>query len=391
MPTAPLRLALAATLCCATNLSAAAERSSRDEPEAAEAAAPAAPAALAPAPLVWPSWGWDITRAPGVASRTECFTATDDGGSAEEATGFPQPHWHNLSGPAPLQWVHWAAPAGPVPPTGFPIFVMFEVEGWLPPNGTCGNPGGRPPPPPPPPAKCLALLEQTCGLMLNNWTACHQCEAEARVAAMREGLNCSVGVYPSGKFKGKPRNWIPKEFCGCSKGVGDKFVPCQTRHSWPVTYGPFSTPDESISWAFMRNGSLNQSVASSESPEADFPQAGLMWIQRIKQLLLANGVGVVILNPLVADGWDWDTLQDWNNGTDRPYLHKLFTAMAGGSFPAGMDGRRLFDTNRVVPAGYSVGAQSTCSATHVSRYHVITSSSAPRPSLSWCACGSYCG
>lgn len=266
MPAAPLRLALAASLCCATNLSSA---EGSNEPDAAAAAA--APAGVPPPSLVWPSWGWDITRAPGVASRTECFNATDDSGSdSEEATGFPQPPWHNLSGPAPLQWVHWAAPAGPVPPTGFPVFIMFEVEGWRPPNGTCGNP-----------------------------------------------------------------------------------------LHWPVTYGPFSTPDESISWAFMRNGSLNQSVASSESPEADFPQAGLMWIQRIKQLLLANGVGVVILNPLVADGWDWDTLQDWNNGTDRPYLHKLFTAMADGSFPAGGNRRRLFDTNRVVPAGYSVGAQST--------------------------------
>ena len=355
MPAAPLRLALAASLCCATNLSSA---EGSNEPDAAAAAA--APAGVPPPSLVWPSWGWDITRAPGVASRTECFNATDDSGSdSEEATGFPQPHWHNLSGPAPLQWVHWAAPAGPVPPTGFPVFIMFEVEGWRPPNGTCGNPGGRPPPPPLAPAKCLALLQQTCGLMRDNWTACHRCEVEARLAATREGLNCSVGVYLSGKFKGRPRNWIPPKFCGCSKGIGDKFVPCQTRHSWPVTYGPFSTPDESISWAFMRNGSLNQSVASSESPEADFPQAGLMWIQRIKQLLLANGVGVVILNPLVADGWDWDTLQDWNNGTDRPYLHKLFTAMADGSFPAGGNRRRLFDTNRVVPAGYSVGAQST--------------------------------
>jgi hypothetical protein len=132
--------------------------------------------------FVRPDWGWDIESAAGVTSGTECFNASLAGRSVDEAsTGRrpPQQRWHNLSGPAPVQWVHWAAPAGPVPPTGFPIFVMFEVEGWQPANGTCAAGHGWLPPPPPP-SRCTALLEQLCGPSRSNWTACHRCEAVAR-------------------------------------------------------------------------------------------------------------------------------------------------------------------------------------------------------------------
>ena len=322
-------------------------------------------AAAAGSAMKRPNWGWDIASAPGVTSATECFNASGSapaigGSSAVEQQRRPAPSWRGLSGPAPVQWVHWAAPVGPVPRSGFPVFVMFEVEGWLPPNASaCAADRRWPAPPPPPPPACVSLLEQMCNASRANWTACHRCWNMAQGKAKTDGLNCSVGVYPSGKFAGKPRPWDAK-FCGCSDG-GEKFVPCQQpyhHHAWPVTYGPFSTPDESIEWAFQRNGSLNQSVAGSESAEADFPQAGLIWIQRIKQYLIANGVAVVILNPLVSDGWDWDTDTDWTNGTDRPYLHRLFSAMRDGTFPAGqLANTRLFDTNRVVPAGYSVGAQ----------------------------------
>jgi hypothetical protein len=86
--------------------------------------------------------------------------------------------------------------------------------------------------------------------------------------------------------------------------------------------------------------------------------AGLMWIQRVKQYLITNGVAVLIINPYMADSWDWDTAQDWHNGVDQPFLRDLFLAIGDGSFPAGGRFRpgRLLDSSRVVVAGYSVGA-----------------------------------
>jgi hypothetical protein len=218
-----------------------------------------------------PAWGFDIAAG---LSGSACFDASLD----------HRPHMENNT-----RWVHWAAPVGPRPADGWPIFVMFEVEGWSPGpaapgdpvshgtpqtwssiNATCGNgwaPNYRPPAPPPPLA-CETLLQQRCGAVAaaarasGNFTACGQCTGEVRRTAVQRGLNCSTGR----NSRGKPLNWVGG-FCW------------QDKHNhgqrWPISYGPFATPSDSIRFAFSGNNTtLNESIASSESAEADFPQAG---------------------------------------------------------------------------------------------------------------------
>jgi hypothetical protein len=317
-------------------------------------------------PLLLQDPPWDFAIAAGgdgrsgLSSGSECFDASVD----------HRPHMENNT-----RWVHWAVPTGPRPASGWPVFLMFEVQGWwagpqvaddpvshgIPEtwshtNASCGN-GWRPhyrPPPPPLPAACTALLLQRCAAArasaaAGNLTACERCAGEVRRDALRRGLNCSIGRNP----QGKSLNWVAG-FCWQH----------HSSHSsmwWPITYGPFASPSDSIKFAFDGEDptTVNQSVASSESPEADFPQAGLMWIQRVKQYLIKNGVAILILNPYMADTWDWDTATDWHNGVDRPFLRDLLSAVGDGSFPAGGRFRpgRLLDPSRVVVAGYSVGAQ----------------------------------
>lgn len=273
----------------------------------------APPLVLPTAALHEPAWGFDIAgRAAGGLSGSECFDASSDHRARRENN---------------TRWVHWAAPEGVRPAGGWPVFVMFEVQGWTPgpatspqdpvshgtpqtwshTNATCGNgwsPHYRPPPPQPPPA-CTALLQQRCGAAAaaasasRNFTACGRCASLVSQLARQRGLNCSIGRNPE---NGRPLNWVGG-FCWRYHGH---------RQTWPITYGPFATPDDSIKFAFTGGGTghFNQSVASSESTEADFPQAGLMWLQRVKQYLISNGIGLLILNPYMADSWDWDTASD---------------------------------------------------------------------------------
>jgi hypothetical protein len=72
------------------------------------------------------------------------------------------------------------------------------------------------------------------------------------------------------------------------------------------------------------------------------------------------------------DSWDWDTDADWEHGLDQPFLKKLFADIRSGAYPANRSGHvaataadprgsrgpgPLFDADRIIPLGWSAGAQ----------------------------------
>jgi hypothetical protein len=78
-------------------------------------------------------------------------------------------------------------------------------------------------------------------------------------------------------------------------------------------------------------------------------QAGGLWDQRLKQLLLANGVAVVQVNPYKSDNWDLGE-KLWSSGQDQAYLGNLFGMMTKGTLGP-------LDPSKVVLRGWSGGAQ----------------------------------
>eukprot|EP00039_Didymoeca_costata_P023482 m.7294 g.7294 ORF g.7294 m.7294 type:complete len:432 (-) comp3682_c0_seq1:173-1468(-) len=81
--------------------------------------------------------------------------------------------------------------------------------------------------------------------------------------------------------------------------------------------------------------------------------AGILWDQRLKQFMLANGFAVVQVNPMEDDSWDaWDDdpQHTWTNGNDKPWLQKVFSMLAAGNFGK-------LDPKSIFVRGWSGGAQ----------------------------------
>jgi hypothetical protein len=250
------------------------------------------------------------------------------------------------------RWTHWAVPAGEPPPGGWPLVITFEVMGFYPmagDNATCGN-GWHQHYGPPTPATCNALLEASCSAAkaTGNRSVCQHCTYR-----LRRDHNASGAA-------------------GCrSHDLGAFCEPARHRHTSP--YKAFALPDEVFQGHGLVGGEFsadgNGTWNSSHSYEFD-SHAGMLWLQRAKQYLLANGVAWLILNPYEGDSWDWDTEADWMHGLDQPFLRKLFAAIRNGSYPAPSRGNGgaastahgggsapLFNADRVIPLGWSAGAQ----------------------------------
>ena len=58
-------------------------------------------------------------------------------------------------------------------------------------------------------------------------------------------------------------------------------------------------------------------------------QSGALWGSRLKQLLIANGVAVVQVNPHEEDVWDLGA-DAWAAGKDHAFLSVLFDQMHEG-------------------------------------------------------------
>ena len=197
--------------------------------------------------------------------------------------------------PNNTRFVFSAVPDGPPPPSGWPVLISLEVEGFASAHGfpsakgLCGNstwsPGGS---------------RHDGGGHAREYTA------YPAWATPKDALaSC---FYPNGSY------------CGCglvdpSRGHGG----CH----------PKNRPGYAVdTWD---------------------SEAGGMWMQRAKQLLVANGVAVLSVNPYGVDSMDW-TEASWESALDKPFYHELLKRGRAGAFGA-------LDFDRVVLRGYSAGAQ----------------------------------
>ena len=129
-------------------------------------------------------------------------------------------------------------------------------------------------------------------------------------------------------------------------------------HHDPKNFSAFGTPFEA--GEFCYKNATNATAAATAADRGGFPphhhrdcdydqQAGAIWDQRLKQVLLANGVAVLQVNPIQQDDWEYGELP-WAQGNDTAFLAKTFGMLAAGAFGA-------LDPRRVVLRGWSGGAQ----------------------------------
>ena len=99
-------------------------------------------------------------------------------------------------------------------------------------------------------------------------------------------------------------------------------------------YKPFDTPLSSLDSCFLSNGSWNTGGGFMSNDGCTFNQfAGELWNARSHQLMLANGIAVVQLNPYTSDTWEWYTPDlPVGGGLDQPYFKALFEMMHNGSY-----------------------------------------------------------
>eukprot|EP01048_Picozoa_sp_COSAG05_P011230 COSAG05_NODE_1045_length_6054_cov_5.306969_4_plen_304_part_00 len=77
--------------------------------------------------------------------------------------------------------------------------------------------------------------------------------------------------------------------------------------------------------------------------------AGMVWFQRQKQYLLANGIAVMVVNTRLFDGWNLD-VEWWHRGEDAPFFEALAAEIRSGVFGP-------IDPGKVAFHGWSGGAQ----------------------------------
>eukprot|EP00658_Telonema_sp_P-2_P069344 TRINITY_DN5850_c0_g1_i1.p1 TRINITY_DN5850_c0_g1~~TRINITY_DN5850_c0_g1_i1.p1 ORF type:complete len:439 (+),score=38.77 TRINITY_DN5850_c0_g1_i1:205-1521(+) len=97
--------------------------------------------------------------------------------------------------------------------------------------------------------------------------------------------------------------------------------------SYTKSYSPWATPRQIAAGCFGASGRWAEGTACSLAWD---PTGGGVWQQRYKQLLLANGVALLIVPAMVPDDYDI-TEPRWSTGLDRPFMHTLLGMMAGGS------------------------------------------------------------
>ena len=136
--------------------------------------------------------------------------------------------------------------------------------------------------------------------------------------------------------------------------VIDPYYPKAERNeSVCKSFGPFDIPEKTF------NASTCFDSNSSSTKCGEFwagccfdSRAGSIWNQRIKQILLANGVAMISMNPS-SEGWNYPS-QYWDSGTDKSVFEKLFQRMNDAKSNSIL-GR--LDRSRVVVRGFSGGAQ----------------------------------
>eukprot|EP00039_Didymoeca_costata_P000352 m.45218 g.45218 ORF g.45218 m.45218 type:complete len:462 (-) comp10212_c0_seq2:106-1491(-) len=214
------------------------------------------------------------------------------------------------------RWVHYALPDGKPPADGWPLFITFEVKNFLPDpslpnsNETCGGAFDT---------QCINNITQACNATRGNETKCFYCSYDFL-------KNPAYGCEERDKE-------FAYEFCG--------------GHKYGKIWHLATTPNASLAPCFFANGTFDHTVCQFEQ------EAGVLWHQRLKQYLLANGVAVMAVNPYEGDTWDCFGNEYWDQGLDKPFLLKLFKELESGEF--GKLGK-VMNTKALIPHGWSVGA-----------------------------------
>ena len=133
-------------------------------------------------------------------------------------------------------------------------------------------------------------------------------------------------------------------------------------------YNVFDTPTDAMATCFRDDGSWRPLSFSGHDCEKTpdghkacctfFQKAGQLWLARLHQYLLANGIAILIVNPYAGDTWEWDNPQLPNGaGMDQPFFAKLTSEIQNGQYgglPLG-----TLNTRRTIFSGFSDGAQMT--------------------------------
>jgi hypothetical protein len=160
-------------------------------------------------------------------------------------------------------------------------------------------------------------------------------------------VSLDVEGFASGR--GQPEDGAP--LCGNGTStLGNTTV----MHGSYTAYAAWATPNESLAGYFNANGSFDV-PALERMDRPNYPVdvwdgiAGGLWMQRVKQLLIAQGVAVLCVNPYAVDSMDaWPG--SWEVGLDRPFYTELLRRLRAGDLGP-------LDAQRLVFRGYSAGAQ----------------------------------
>lgn len=246
----------------------------------------------------------------------------------------------------------WAIPDGTPPKSGWPVYVDFLAQPYAnttvftsDPEANCGNgwldpDSGFGPPSPP---ECLAFLGADTG--------CPRPKFQAYGNISEGEAACRTCIEELGNITAQANCTMETSYTWC------QIDPKQSQMPGAPNYRPFDTPLNSLASCFLANGSWNTGGGFMSNDGCTFNQfAGELWNARSHQLMLANGIAVVQLNPYTADTWEWYTPDlPVGGGLDQPYLQMLFEMMHDGSY--GNLGKGVLDISKLIVAGYSSGAQ----------------------------------
>eukprot|EP00039_Didymoeca_costata_P027811 m.19238 g.19238 ORF g.19238 m.19238 type:complete len:433 (-) comp6517_c0_seq1:144-1442(-) len=120
-------------------------------------------------------------------------------------------------------------------------------------------------------------------------------------------------------------------------------------------YNVFDSPIATMKSCFTSDGSW----LPLHGPNCTyFQKAGQLWVSRLHQYLLANGIAILVVNPYAGDTWEWDVPnRTVGSGLDQPFFHKLFGSISNGTYDKKVRG--MFNLQKTIFSGFSDGAQMT--------------------------------
>jgi hypothetical protein len=195
----------------------------------------------------------------------------------------------NTSAAAPgnSRWTWLALPHGPAPRTGWPVYIAFTpwIRAPTPDQRrgrTCHLPGGGGQHHPPTVWSCMDLLKAHCA-------AAPRHGAGANVSAC---LACASGVARDEPAAYARANCSAAQHSLWCRYRGHVPMPAWERHkNFPVFELPFQVPRGCF--GFGNSSGSNSSAYTPQTCGYD-AVSGMMWSQRLNQLLLANGIGASV-------------------------------------------------------------------------------------------------